>query len=228
MNPRLKIFLPLTGLLVGLGSGALIAYFKSKDLQVNSRTVGAVLPPAGGSVTSGQVPAKTNVGAETAAPMPTPSAQLQRFRDWQREEARAVGGTPVNEQAHLAVLEAKLKTFTEVEWNEVVRQLLDKDGPANERVLSAYLLGHGGFANLAAVERVLDEKLPEGPLLPHSEDETRLMREKSLRLTIIDELIAEAKKDPARREVLAQTIRRIDDPYLRDLATRRAREEGLF
>lgn len=196
-------------------------------------------PPPAASVAAGTegpadpdapAPEATPTASARAADGTTPATETPRLtalRSWLRDEARAVSRVGVDEQARLRAIQEKLRGFTRTEWNEVARQILDVDGPANERVLSAFMMGLGGFNDLDAVERVFDEKLPEGPTRPHSEEETRALRERSLRLMVIDGLISEAKKDPAKRELLAQAIRRIDDPYLRDLANQRARAEGL-
>lgn len=151
---------------------------------------------------------------------------VQELRHWLSQEARGVG-LQVDEAAHRRAIQQRVRTLTPAEWREVTRLILSPDENANERIVAAFMLGMGGLSAPDVLERVLDERLPEGPQRPHSEDEVRAMRERSLRLMVIDGLIAEAKADPGKRAALAQAIRRIDDPYLRDLAKRRAQAEGL-
>lgn len=222
MKPRLLFGLALVGL-CGLAAGA---WWAQRSAGINHVVIET--PDGTPAVSETEELADVAAAPTGGAPLtPEETQRLVELRGWLRDEARAVNRTGVDENARLREIQNKLRKFTPTEWGEVARQILDTEGPANERVLSAFMMGLGGFFDLAAVERVLDEKLPEGPARPHSEEEVRLMRERSLRLMVIDGLISEAKKDPSKRDLLAQAIRRIDDPYLRDLANQRARAEGL-
>lgn len=149
------------------------------------------------------------------------------MKAWIRHEAVSVDSVKVDEEARLKALNERLQKMTGNDWQQVAEIFLDSRAAANERVLSAYLLGRGGYDHPALVDRIFDERLASEPAPAHSPEEMSQMREKSLRLMILEEMIAAAKADPSRRAQLTQSIRRIDDPYLRKLAMRRLQEEGL-
>lgn len=220
-------------ILLGLVIGAALSAYLGKSASGRPQVVGFAAVAGGGETVSGATAQVAGVPEDPLAPVggaagSPASERLVRFRAWREKEAASLDSIKVEERAHQQNIEATVKSFTPVEWEEVLRSLLDLEGAANERILSAYLLGLGGFDFIEGVEKILDQRLPEGPTQPHSVEETRNMREKSLRVLVIEELIQQAKKDPSKRELLAQTIRRIDDPYLRDLANRRMKEEGLL
>lgn len=225
----------LSAVLAGLVLGALgywwatdpVSSITKINFKDETESVAAAVNTSQNNKSAESVSGSASVLPPESEMAPDEQKTLNQFRQWQAEEAKVLDRANVDEVAHFQAIQNRIKTFTKIEWDEIVNSVLDIDRPANQRVLSAYMLGVGGFDNLQAVERVLDEKLPEGPNRPHSEEESRSLREKSLKMMIIDELIEQVKTDPSKQGQLLAAIRRIDDPYLRNLANRRVAEAGL-
>lgn len=156
-----------------------------------------------------------------------PGAPRPEFLAWFTAEAKGVSDLKVDEVQREQRIQQQVRTLTSNDWSEVARRLMDQGLPMNDRLLSGFLLGRGAFDHLDLVDEVLEKPLPSGNPPPHSIEESEMMREKSLRLMIIEEMIQAAKKDRSKLASLEQAIRKIEDAHLRSLAERRMKEEGL-
>ncbi|ODS51066.1 MAG: hypothetical protein ABS42_00395 [Bdellovibrio sp. SCN 50-8] len=225
--------------LAALIGGILAGYFQNKAQKKDDFITGGNGTAMVEAMTTEEKPLATDLTeaspvvaeAESAEETPAEKQEREAFVKWRQAESAKLDATQVNEDLEIVSLNDRIKKLTKTEWKEIARSVLDVKGAANERVLSAYLMGQGALNSAQSEEllkEVLSKPLPNpGPHSPHSVEETEAMKEKSLRLLVIDELIQQARQDSRKRDQLIKAVDAITDPELRSLALRRLREEGL-
>jgi len=121
-------------------------------------------------------------------------------------------------------LELWAKTMREEEKKLALDSVKNKSAPANERVLSAYLLGKAGaWPELLTLAK---EPFERERAEPHSTGEMNNMRELSLRYMELDFLAESAKKNTALLSELVRLRSELRDPSLSRHLERRLKELG--
>lgn len=169
-----------------------------------------------------EVPAKTAPSGPRSMPQPSvppavppPPGASPRFVQFLGEESVRLDSTNVDaaEAERRSEEEADLMGPLEIQYARDT--VLSGKGSANQRVLALYLLTLAGPKAAGALREIVLAPLPDGRVTAHSEEEHKLMQEKAQRITAIDELVEQARQDPAARDSLLRLADEVRDPDLR-------------
>ena len=142
-----------------------------------------------------------------------------QFQNWIREEAKSLDDLNVNGEQKQAQIKEILAKITPSQAQQLRQTVVHPRSPAREKILSAYLLVEGGLSTRQALKDSITAPLTaQGDHEAHSEGELKGIREKSVRIMMIDGLYAQAQKDPSARATLAQAIADSGDPYIKAYA----------
>ncbi|NJM09715.1 MAG: hypothetical protein HC883_02115 [Bdellovibrionaceae bacterium] len=141
-----------------------------------------------------------------------------QFQHWIREEAKSLDEPNVNGQAKEAEIRAIVSKINSSQAQQLRQTVNSRVALPREKILSAYLLVEGGLNTRQALKDSITAPLVEQGGEAHSESEIKGVREKSLRIMMIDGLYAQAKTDTKARETLAQAIADSEDPYIKAYA----------
>lgn len=229
MKRRPKLPMAVGVIIAALVGGLIAGHFQNRGEKNLMPTMSDA--PEGSTEVAANLSGPNERSEATAPESPGEIREREAFILWRKSEAAKLDSTQVNEDLEISGIEERIKNLTPTEWKEVARQITDMEADANERVFSAYLMGQGGLNSElteSLASEVVAKPLPDpGPHPVHSLEETAAMREKSLRMLVIEEMIQQVKKDTRKRDGLDRVVRAIEDHGLRTLALRRLREEGL-
>jgi hypothetical protein len=183
-------------------------------------------PSVPGSVTAGIPPASAPAGGPaTAANTGSMSPVDPEFQKWFENEAQDVDRPHVDSAEKRRELARVVSQLTPAQARHLLRTALAPAARAGEKILAVYLLGEGGAKTRGELSALIASPLPDrGPRLAHSEAEVQGAADRARALMAIDALAAQAQRDPTALNVLAQTIDRIQDSYVRGHAEQRLRE----
>lgn len=147
------------------------------------------------------------------------------FQNWLSREAKELDRTNIDGDTKQAELRKVVAKITPVQARQLSLTARNPRAPAAEKILSTFLLVEAGSkAHQDLVELITSPLAEKGPFLPHSEEESKGVREKSLRIMGIDGLFSQAQTDPRARDLLARSIPSIDDPTIRAYAEDKLRQ----
>jgi hypothetical protein len=199
---------------------AAVQYRKSLDEHAASeKRQGHIRIPADTS-------AKTAIETTTQSPPAAATAQAPsvvapsdpQFQQWIRQEAKSLDDLSVNGERKEADIREVVRKITPTQARQLRQTVMHPQSAAREKILSAYLLVEGGLNTREELKTAIAAPLTQKGGEPHSEDELKGVREKSLRIMMIDGLFAQAQKDPSARETLARAIVDSEDPYIKAYA----------
>jgi hypothetical protein len=158
-----------------------------------------------------------------APAVPPPPGASPRFVQFLGQESVRMDSTNVDtaEAERRSEEEADLMGPLEIQYARDT--VLSGKGSANQRVLALYLLTQAGPKAAGALREIVLAPLPDGRVSAHSEEEHKLMQEKAQRITAIDELVEQARRDPAARDSLLRLADEVRDPDLRRYILTQAR-----
>lgn len=168
------------------------------------------------------------ISAPASAQPPVPNAASagdREFQQWLSREARQLDAVNVDGEAKRREIRAKMKAITPAQSRQLAETAKNPKAPAAEKILSAYLLVEGGGRTERELTDLITSPLKEDPNFePHSEEEMKGIREKSLRIMAIDGLFSRARHEPSAREQLARAARETPDPGIRAYAADKLRQ----
>lgn len=224
-NKKLKL---ITFGVVAVGAVAVAIYFRQKQLtpKVTVHNHAHPTPHGHGSDHLDQAKSTTNsVDSDLKQAANTTPPADPEFQKWLSHEAKSLDLPSVDSAAKQTELRKVVKKITPVQTKQLLLTAKNPRAPAGEKILSTYLLVESGARGHNELSELIATPLADkGPHPPHSEEEMRGVRDKSLRIMGIDGLFAQAQKDPRARETLARTIPSIDDPFLRSYAEDKLRQ----
>jgi hypothetical protein len=159
--------------------------------------------------------ASSPASAPSLAPaLPPPPGAKPGFVEFMGRESIALDSTNLDTEAaeRRALDQAEAMGPLEIQYS---RDIVLSEGSANQRVLALYLLTLAGPKAAGALREIVLAPLPDGRVKADSEEEHRLMQEKAQRVTAIDALADQAKKDPAARDSLLRLADEVRDQGLR-------------
>ena len=169
--------------------------------------------------------AKETIEATMNRETPDPSAAPgvvapsdPKFQQWVREEAKSIDDLNVDGEKKQAEIKEIVRKITPNQARQLRQTVIHPQSAAREKILSAYLLVEGGLNTREELKAAITAPLAEKGGEPHSEDEVNGVREKSVRIMLIDGLFAQAHGDPKARETLARAIVDSEDPYIKAYA----------
>lgn len=149
-----------------------------------------------------------------ALPLPPPPGAKAEFLEFLGKESIALDSTNLEAEAaeRRSLDQAQAMGPLEIQYS---RDIVLSESSANQRVLALYLLTLAGPKAAGALREIVVAPLPDGRVKVDSEEEHRLMQEKAQRVTAIDALADQAKRDPSKRDSLARMADEVRDPGLR-------------
>ncbi len=167
-------------------------------------------------------PANTAPGPQ-AAQISNPSGQTvsggdSEFIGTVRDQARSVDDPSVDAGRAESQLKSLASRITPAQARQLRGLIMHPQSAAREKILSAYILVEGGSRSREELRAAITAPLTQEGGEVHSEEEIKGVREKSLRIMMIDGLFAQARTEPAARDTLAQAIADSADPYIKAYA----------
>jgi hypothetical protein len=159
-------------------------------------------------------PATPAPTAGVSPALPPPPGAKSEFVEFLGRESIALDSTNLDAEAaeRRSMEQAEKMGPLEIQYS---RDIVLSEGSANDRVLALYLLTLAGPKAAGALREIVLAPLPDGRVKADSEEEHRLMQEKAQRVTAIDALADQAKKDPAARDSLLRLADEVRDQGLR-------------
>lgn len=160
--------------------------------------------------------------ADTSAANAAIPEKLQRLQAWLAAEAKNLDQPHVDTKQKDLELKKMIENFSEDEKKLVLNSSLDAKRPANERILSTYLLVlDQSQSSLGSLSEVASKALPDfGPVTAHSEAEIRRGQELAVRYMAIDELAKRAANFPEALETLKNIVNSAESAEIRGYAQR--------
>lgn len=148
--------------------------------------------------------------------------KLQKLQAWLGNEAKNLDQPHVDTKQKDLELKKRIENFSDAEKKLVLATSIDSKRPANERILSAYMLvldeSQAGVPNLAGLA---NKALPDfGPVTAHSEAEIRRGQELAVRYMAVDELAKRASTQPEALETLKSIANSGESAEIRGYAQR--------
>lgn len=147
------------------------------------------------------------------------------FIQWVTQEAFNMEKSSVDPQVKEAELVKRAQSLSPAELRYLKEKSLNLSTPANERILSTYLLTLAPEKTSEVLQEIMQEPLRlQGSFPVHSPEEVLAMQEKSLRRMAVDALLGDAQKHPEKRNSLEDAISQIKDPVLKEYAEKSYRK----
>ena len=148
--------------------------------------------------------------------------KLQKLQTWLAGEAKNLDQPHIDTKQKDLELKKMIENFSDDEKKLVLETSLDTKRPANERILSTYLLVlDQSQASLENLSGVASKALPDfGPVTAHSEAEIRRGQELAVRYMAIDELAKRAPNNPEALETLKNIVNSAESAEIRGYAQR--------
>lgn len=205
-----------------------LAFQLKKEVQ---HVVSAVKPGAAPKSEAENVPQKeSQESPKTEFGVDLGGMNESQLGDWLKQESASMDMTNNDTEQIEIKLRASARTLKPEQMKDLAAKALSMNVPANERILSAYLITLNPAEASAGVQFDLaKEPLPDlGPALPHSEAELRRTQELAIRYMVVDALAEKAKTDPNARNNLKLLV---NDPgcseEVRRYVARKIKELGL-
>ena len=158
------------------------------------------------------------------APSPKTTADPE-FQKWISDEAKELDNLNVDGAAKKRQIRAVVSKMTSQQSKQLLQTVKNPRSPAAEKILSTFLLVEGGTRTQKELSDLISSPLLEDPnYKPHTEEEMKGIREKSLRIMAIDGLFSQAQHEPSAREALARAARETQDPSIRAYAEDKLRQ----
>ncbi len=160
--------------------------------------------------------------ADVSVAVAPPSEKIQQLQTWLTNEAKNLDQPHVDTKQKDLELKKRIENFSEDEKKLVLESSLDIKRPANERILSTYLLvldqSQSSLDNLSGVA---SKALPDfGPVTAHSESEIRRGQELAVRYMAIDELAKRAQNSSEAFDSLKNLVNSAESAEIRGYAQR--------
>lgn len=170
--------------------------------------------------------ASSNSALEPQAPAAaTEPAQDPEFRRWVQQEAKELDNLSVNGAEKQKQIRNVVSRMTPQQTRQLVQTIKNPSAPAGEKILSTYLLIEGGSKTHRELGDLISSSLTENQeYAPHSVEEMKGIREKSLRIMAIDGLFSQAQREPSAKATLARAAREASDPSIRAYAEDKLRQ----
>lgn len=161
--------------------------------------------------------------ATSEAPLPVAAPSIAapsdpQFQRWIQEEAKSLDSLNVNGDEKQAQIRRVVSKITPGQAAQLRQTVMHPQAKTREKILSAYILVEGGLNTREELQKAISAHLTQKGGEVHSEDEMNGVREKSLRIMMIDGLFAQAQSDIKARESLAKAIVDSEDPYIKAYA----------
>jgi len=167
-----------------------------------------ILPPASSS------------GALT----PSPTGVAPSFISYLQTEAEKLNAPKVNAELAEQEIAAQAASMGENEIRYARDLALGPQNPANQRILSAFLLGAAGAKGRQACRDLILMTTNSARAQPHSVDELKNTQAKSISGMCVDALAEQALRDPSAREELQRIASEVKDETLKKLVQQKLRE----
>lgn len=150
------------------------------------------------------------------------SEKTRRLQTWLAAESKNLEQPHVDTKQKDLELKKMIENFSEEEKKMVLQVSLDTQRPANERILSTYMLVlDQSSSSLENLKDVATKALPDfGPVTAHSEAEIRRGQEMAVRYMAVDELAKRAPNSPEALESLKKLANSAESAEIRGYAQR--------
>lgn len=197
---------------------AAMRYRKTLDLQAaGEKASGDTRGPVDTSAKAVIDAATTPAPADSAAPSLAAPADPE-FQRWISTQAKSLDSLSANGDTKEAEIRDAVKKITPAQAKQLRQTVMHPQSATREKILSAYLLVEGGINTREEMRLAITAPLKEKGGEVHSQGEMDGVREKSLRIMMIDGLFAQAQNDLKARETLARAIVDSEDPYIKAYA----------
>lgn len=220
---RIKITLLLTAIFI-IG---LTIYLNKRSLDINASEF---LQPKASSFNQknptsiNSLASNFNSGILNSQAVDDKGFPSTEFLNWFNEQLSGFDKISTNKDFNEDAYRKKSASLEVSEQIYLVKTILTPQGPANSKILSAYILGLETEHNFEAISYVLSQELSirSGPV--HSPEETLSMQEKAIRRMLIDSSIQDFKIGRISENELIESFNKIPDQGLRAYALSRFAE----
>lgn len=191
-------------------------YVPAPTIESSAPQLPAATPPPGVTLDREPATPSTKEAKKTTDP---------EFQKWLSTEAKELDRLHVDGDAKRAQIRSVVKKMTPQQSRQLLQTAKNPKSPAAEKILSTYLLVEGGLRTESELAELIAAPLEEpGHYAPHSEEEVKGIREKSLRIMAIDGLFSRAQKEPTAKAALARAASQATDPSVRAYAEDKLRQ----
>jgi hypothetical protein len=186
-----------------------------------------VIESSAPQVPEAKPPQEVTADREPAASAPFESKKTTdpEFQKWLSSEAKELDRIHVDGDAKRAQIRSVVRKMTPQQSRQLLQTAKNPRSPAAEKILSTYLLVEGGLRTESELTELIAAPLEEpGNYAPHSEEEVKGIREKSLRIMAIDGLFSRAQSEPTAKAALARAASQATDPSVRAYAEDKLRQ----
>ncbi len=186
-------------------------------------------PPTENQIAVPQNESASGAGQQTGFGVDLGALNETQLSEWIREESKSMDMTNNDTEQVEIKMRASAKTLQSEQLKFIGMKALDVSVPANERILSAYLLTLNSNPESSEVQyNLAKEPLPDfGPVTAHSEAELRRTQEIALRYMVVDELAERAKTDANARHHLKLLLNPPSSEEVRRYVQRKIKELSL-
>lgn len=206
---------------------AISIWLRQKEFSNQFAPMGHV-PPSEHVASNGtdSTPEAAKIESITGSPVAKESTPADpEFQKWLSSEAKQLDQVNPDGEAKQRELKKAVSKMTPTQSRQLLQTARNPRSPAAEKILSTFLLVESGARGHEQLAELIASPLADsGPHAPHSEEEMKGVRDKSLRIMGIDGLFAQAQHDPRARETLARAIPGIDDAFIRKYAEDKLRQ----
>jgi hypothetical protein len=147
------------------------------------------------------------------------------FGQWLKREAKELDNVSSGGEQKEIEMRRVVAKITPNQSRQLLQTIKNPKAPAGEKILSTYLLVEGGAKTQGELADLIAAPLTESQEFePHSVDEIKGVREKSLRIMAIDGLFSQAQREPSARTALAKAAEAASDPTIRAYAEDKLRQ----
>lgn len=172
------------------------------------------IPATSGSPPSTGTAAATAPKLSPKLPPPPPEVSPQ-FTSYLAKEAPRLNATDVDVAKAEEEITTIVKTMGEAEINYARDIVLTPTAPANERIISAFLISRAGAKASAAQEDLMAQKLNSQRAEPHSSEELANAQMKAIMLMQVDAKAKEAETSQDARDTLRRWAASASDSTVR-------------
>lgn len=195
------------------------------DISDEERAEGSSPAPVNATGAAHSAPSAAATSATSPTLVPSSNPSVSDFREWMEKEAANLDRLDIEAEEKRAVLRRRMAEISPAQASELLQTIKNPKSAAREKILSTYLLVEGGARTEAELTELIIGPLQENPVYaPHSEDEVKGIREKSLRIMAIDGLFSRAQTDPSAKAALARAASQAADPSIRSYASDKLRQ----
>lgn len=229
MNRRERGHSRIVVVLLIVAATALAVWLRRRDIdpQPVIEAGASAVPPAEVSRailhTEEKLDAKISGTATVAAPGETPNDSEIEF--FVRREAQELDDVHVDQVEKRRQIREVVKKITPQQSRRLLDTVKNPKATSGEKIISTFLLVEGGLKTQKELTELITAPLVENQdYAPHSAEEMRGIREKSLRIMAVDGLFSRAKTEPGARAELARAASESADPTIRAYAQDKIRQ----